>query len=303
MSEHPSFDRAKGFVALPVEVLEIDLTPGAFRLLVELCRMANADGFCWPSLDQLSTRMGRSRAAISGYVKALRDAGLVKTETQKTANGYNYRLKYRVTFWQDWRASLSGATTKKAERSVQPVERLEKTQKQRHINQDTAKADDDIAYVLKKWARCFKGAPYPLTAQQPSLGLLAATEKILKSPKPVVVISADIEEQLAELWSTLNVKVPIGELNKHTALIERKALSTNEFRAILASVKQQWKRHWRQSPTIDQFGKMVEKAKGNTKTQQFVLLKSYQKRWEMAENSLRPGPDFGSVTSNERSAA
>ena len=85
MSEQISFNRDKGFVALPVGVLDMDLSPGAFRTLVELCRMANMEGYCWPSLTQLSDRLGRSKSAISGYLKELRGVGLVATEEQRTA--------------------------------------------------------------------------------------------------------------------------------------------------------------------------------------------------------------------------
>ncbi|WP_366513900.1 helix-turn-helix domain-containing protein [Planktotalea sp.] len=59
MAKPYEFDPGKGFVALPCEIMDIDLTPGAFRLLVELCRMANRTGECWPSLGQLSDRIGR----------------------------------------------------------------------------------------------------------------------------------------------------------------------------------------------------------------------------------------------------
>ena len=42
------FNPAQGFVALPSDVMDIGMTPGAFRLLVELCRMANTTFECWP---------------------------------------------------------------------------------------------------------------------------------------------------------------------------------------------------------------------------------------------------------------
>jgi biotin operon repressor len=156
MSETIVFDRRKGFVALPVQVLEMELTPGAFRLLAELCRMANLDGFCWPSLGQLGERLGRSKAAISGYVTDLREAGLISTETQTTANGYNYRLRYCVVFWKAWRASLSGQTgpavevkdSEPVERSVQPVERHRGSKNHIQINHDQS-VDDEYEDLRK----------------------------------------------------------------------------------------------------------------------------------------------------------
>lgn len=101
------FDPRSGYVALPSALLDLDLAPGPFRLLTELCRMANKAGECWPSFGQLSARIGRSKAAISGYLEALREASLVETQKQKMANGYNYRLKFRVVFWPQWRKELS----------------------------------------------------------------------------------------------------------------------------------------------------------------------------------------------------
>jgi hypothetical protein len=111
MASSLTFDPAKGFVALPCEVMNIDMSPGAFRLLVELCRMANRTGECWPSLGQLSERIGRSKAAISGYIAELREIELIETTSQKMANGYNYRLKYCVTFWKSWRSNLARLRT------------------------------------------------------------------------------------------------------------------------------------------------------------------------------------------------
>jgi len=100
-------DPRKGFIALPMSVFDLNLTPGTFRNLAELCRMANAEGQCWPSLAQLGDRLGRSRATISGYIAKLRAAELIETETQKMANGYNYRLRYSVVVWKAWRKQLS----------------------------------------------------------------------------------------------------------------------------------------------------------------------------------------------------
>ena len=120
MSEILDCDPNKGFVAFPVAVFDLELTPGAFRTLAELCRMANAEGQCWPSLAQVGRKLGRSRAAISGYIAELRDVGVITTEEQKMANGYNYRLRYTVTFWKEWRAGL-GKSRKRAERTVQSL--------------------------------------------------------------------------------------------------------------------------------------------------------------------------------------
>ncbi|MDC0136765.1 winged helix-turn-helix domain-containing protein, partial [Sulfitobacter sp.] len=63
-------------------------------------RPANAG----PPFAQLGRRLGRSRASVSAYIAELREAGVLTTQEQKMANGYNYRLRYTVTFWKEWRA-------------------------------------------------------------------------------------------------------------------------------------------------------------------------------------------------------
>ena len=82
MSASMCLDPSRGFVALPLDVLEIEMSPGAFRTLVELCRMADSDGVCWASLEQIGTRLSRSRAAISGYVAELHELALIETESE-----------------------------------------------------------------------------------------------------------------------------------------------------------------------------------------------------------------------------
>ena len=57
MSETIDCDPNRGFVAFPVALFDLDLSPGAFRTLAELCRMANKSGQCWPSLAQLGQRL------------------------------------------------------------------------------------------------------------------------------------------------------------------------------------------------------------------------------------------------------
>ena len=162
------FDPANGFVALPSDVMDIEMSPGAFRLLVELCRMANRSGECWPSLAQLSDRIGRSKAAISGYIKELREIELLQTASQKMANGYNYRLKYCVKFWQSWRAQLAQPTQKKVaqktERSVQPSERRVNSKNNIHKNNSPETKTAEITKlesVFLEWTKLSKAAPFP----------------------------------------------------------------------------------------------------------------------------------------------
>lgn len=300
MSEQLSFDRAKGFVALPVEVLEIELTPGAFRLLVELCRMANVDGYCWPSLDQLSGRIGRSKSAISGYIKELRAEGLVDTETQTTANGYNYRLKYRVTFWQDWRASLTGAVRSKPERSVQPAERLKESKNQINLNHCLPTAEVD--QLVKDWGRCFHGAPYPAASLPPSEALITQTNLAL-SAEIQEDISADISDWLWDFWTTRKIAVTAKMVAGQAQSIAKSYPSLEEFQLITKALSRAWQPHWRRPPDAEAFTKLVGSAKITTAFQKHQLLKSYRNRWMLAQKTLRNAAHSGSLAATTRVAA
>jgi len=290
MSEHPSFDRAKGFVALPVEVLEIDLTPGAFRLLVELCRMANADGFCWPSLDQLSDRLGRSKSAISGYIKDLRAADLVTTQEQRTANGYNYRLKYQVTFWKDWRASLTGRTVQKTERSVQQDERLEESKKHNHLKHLTPAAVEVLDNLLSDWSACFRGAPYPRVSKFPSVATIQNSEAQIAAMGQLSLISADIIQRLTAVWKKLRVATQPTEIAKQAEMLVADGYEERDIEKLSAHIQQSWQSHWKRCPTDEQFAKIVKSAKITTGQQKLNLLKSHLKRWTIAQKTLQKTP-------------
>lgn len=296
MSEQLVFDRAKGFVALPVEVLDLDLNPGAFRLLVELCRMANLDGYCWPSLEQLGDRLGRSRAAVSGYASELRAEGLIETHTQKAANGYNYRLKYRVTFWKDWRSSMRGAVTgQRVERRVQQDERPKDNLNQSHINQSDA---DEFDKLLKGWAECVKGAPYPSMGDSPSQDLLEKSKQFLLSDTAAdPIISADIVHGLAALWADLSVDCSTADMRQQAETLKKKGLSRQQFETLFDRIKKAWPDHWRRPPESKQWVKMVSDVKVLGDGERRKLLASYLKRWDLAQKTLQIPRVFGQVSS------
>jgi len=302
MSEHPSFDRAKGFVALPVEVLELELTPGAFRLLVELCRMANLDGYCWPSLAQLSDRLGRSRSAISGYIKDLRAEGLIETEEQKTANGYNYRLKYRVTFWQKWRADMTAPARPKAERSVRQSERL-KDKNQSHINHCQKDLDSEGSGLVSGWAKCFKGAAYPSLAFFPDPELVSDTESFLaRKPANDQIISADIILELREIWTNLGLEFSESGLVPLAKFLEMQEYGSSERPKIYEAIKRNWPAHWRRVPDQKQFEKLVRQSNVPSPNVERAVLRGYLKRWELAQKHL-PRPSLSDfVPRNDASA-
>ncbi|MEJ6399533.1 helix-turn-helix domain-containing protein [Yoonia sp. 208BN28-4] len=300
MSEQLQFDRKKGFVALPVDVLDMDLSPGAFRTLVELCRMANREGFCWPSLAQLAEKLGRSKASISGYLKDLRDAALIETQEQRTANGYNYRLKYRVTFWQDWRGSLRGQTTQKPERSVQPIERLEESKNHIHKTHSLPAAAEGIDQILKAWGDCFRGAPYPTAAKFPSEQLIATSADMVNLGVQLeTIISADIEAELSSFFQRLRIMPSDADMKTLSKHVRDKRYSTDEFTFICAAISKAWPAHWRKPPTPDQFEKLAADVGLTPTARKFDLLKSYISRWAMAENALQLRGPSGSLAAKQ----
>ncbi|WP_298845256.1 helix-turn-helix domain-containing protein [uncultured Roseobacter sp.] len=292
MSEQPRFSRDNGFVALPVGIMDLDLSPGAFRTLAELCRMANAQGECWPSLAQLSERLGRSRAAISGYVDDLRRDGLVETVRQTTANGYNYRLKYRVTFWEDWRASLRPAPARKSERSDQPAERLKESKKHIHINHQ----EDDTDKLIRGWTRCFAGAPYPAVSHPPPEKLLVQTrEQLATGPARTVLSDETVKKALLALWQQLKVSVGGMTLNDQVAFIRASKLTEAELVTGLQDIRKSWPRHWHREPSAEAFSKLLKATVRSSRSSRTAVLNGFLKRWQLAEKTLRRGPRSCSV--------
>lgn len=279
-------DPKKGFVAFPMSVFDLDLTPGAFRTLAELCRMANLEGKCWPSLKQLGERLGRSRAAVSGYIAELRDAGLIETETQKMANGYNYRLRYRVVFWAEWRKQL-GQTS---ERSVKPTERPLKTQNQSHLNQSPAKAGmDDLVLA---WKGCVGRAPYPAFDTWPSEELL---EKTALTDLSAPIISADIISEYADFLRRRGID-PTNMCQESRALLQLRLPDQQSMEAFLGALESEWKPHWAKPPTLTQIKRLLRSMPPqNSPAAQAKLLASYLKRWDIYAQSLSLAPGSAKV--------
>ena len=275
-------DPSGGFVALPPALFDLDLTPGAFRTLAELCRMADRDGWCWPSLAQLASRIGRGRATVSGYVEELRRAGLAETETQRTATGHNYRLRYRVVFWSAWRKALSerrGAADARsapsAERRVRSAERKESNQIQ--INQESAPAAD----LVSRWLGCAGRAAYPAFDRAPTADLLAATERACDAPPPD---PARYRDALARFLSSRGLDACAESLSR--ALSSRVDLPPEDLVARIAAA---WKPHWRKAPTAAQILRLAGPGNGATSRQQ--LLRSFLNRWRRVAPSLA-GPSI-----------
>ncbi|WP_157982158.1 helix-turn-helix domain-containing protein [Oceanicella sp. SM1341] len=305
MTNSLHFDPADGFVALPVRVLEIEMSPGAFRTLTELCRMANAEGYCWPSLEQLSARLARSRSAISGYVKELRGLGLIDTLTQKMANGYNYRLKFLVTFWADWRASLSirkrtadaaaSATPEPAERSVQPAERRVNSKNQSQENHSLAPvpAAGEVEEVLSEWTELTRGQPFGTFREPASPDLLrrsAALVSTADDTERAPAISADISKRLAALWKRLRVEHGSDELSAQVREIAEARCTDPQLSALVDSISRAWKSHWRRPPAPRQFTGYIEAARAQDPVKSRLrLIEIHLERWNRTQFGLPKG--------------
>ncbi len=274
-----ALDPARGYVALPLDLFDYDLSPGAFRALVEFCRMADAEGSCWPSLAQLSERLGRSRAAISGYVAELREAGLLVTENQRTANGFNYRLRYCLPFWARWKQRFG---RRKAERSVQPAERPKETQNQIQKNKESDQKigkPGKAAAVLALWQNLAATAAYPAFTEAPSPHLLRQTESLCSdhvSEPP----SPDIE--LARTFADLGVEIETAQL----AELENLARGLPQ-QDVDQKLRESWKPYWRRLPSPRQFARLIEGIKRmETDDHVIALLRTYLRRAERAGFSL-----------------
>ncbi len=276
VSENLVADPKKGFIALPMSVFELNLTPGAFRTLAELCRMANLEGQCWPSLAQLGKRLGRSRAAVSGYISELRDQELIETETQKMANGYNYRLRYRVVFWKQWRKEL-GQTV---ERSVKHVERPLETKNHNHINQSPR----EFGNLIDAWQNHIGRAPYPSFETWPTEQLLSATEAAVS--QPIELISVDIIAAFESFLASNNI--PTQDISQET----RRYLASERFDekragAFIAALQLTWKAHWAKPPTPDQLRRVLRTLPPTNGPQaEQKLLIAYLKRWKLQASHL-----------------
>ena len=286
-------DPNKGFVAFPMSIFELDLCPGAFRTLAELCRMANAEGQCWPSLAQLGKRLGRSRAAVSGYINELRTAGVLATETQKMANGYNYRLRYTVTFWKSWRKALA----QKTERSFKPVERPLRTKNHIHKKQPVpAFAGFDL--LIASWKKSVGRTQYPDFERWPDEKLICATQTVVSTDQRTEVrtISADIAPMFDGFLRDRGIAAESSQRLACLKALRAADLSESRAKALILYLSAIWKPHWLNPPTPAQLTKAIAQLPTeNTPDAQIKLLRSYLRRWDIQQQRLHFTPSAANV--------
>ncbi|MGB7318003.1 MAG: helix-turn-helix domain-containing protein [Planktotalea sp.] len=292
--------------------MDIEMSPGAFRLLVELCRMANRTGECWPSLGQLSDRIGRSKAAISGYIAELRALDLVATLNQRMANGYNYRLKYSVTFWQSWRAQISARTehdrVQKTECTVQPVERRVNSKNQNHLNQpqpsqtriDSTKTK--LVSVFSQWSQLAKNAPFPSFNAQVPQDLITKTQDCLVDTGPLPLNHDRLQTDLERLWNGLGISISPVELSAQSHFLHTRRLSQAGMDALATVVRSGWQTHWKKPPNQKQFESFLSTSQKQVTDEGLrKVLAQFLRRWEITQNKLQRGTP--SLNLSEKHAA
>lgn len=295
MGNSLQFSKAQGFVALPCALLDLDLTPGAFRLLAELCRMANKDGQCWPSLGQLSERTGRSKASLSAYLTELRSLGLVDTATQRMANGYNYRLKYTLPFWKNWRASLGQNDVEtqdpQIERSDQPAECRVNSKNQSHENHRRVVDDhhhDSLEKTSKRWQDLTQGVPFPSFNRTVSSDLIKETRRLVSQIPKDDLSEPEVKTVLREIWTSQKIPVEESTLNRMATQLLTSGAGQKQLDALRDEVAHVWKPHWRKPPSAEQFAEMWTSAKARAPQAQYKLvLESYLRRWAFSEKQLQ----------------
>ncbi|MEI4263971.1 helix-turn-helix domain-containing protein [Roseovarius sp. D0-M9] len=295
MTPENHMDFSGGYVAIPDEIMRTPMSDGAFRLLCILCSYADKrTGECFPRMSRLADDQGKSKAAISGYLRELRGLGLVETKERYKRRG-NCILNYLITFWSSWRDRLRAHTRiektdpNKADQisvlTVQedecPIHSDEHHNNQIQDNQNTTTVAPDqksdqgssdpivssvVDQILERWKGLVRGAPYPSFSSRPPVKLVEETRSIVQKMKSQALIDGgfDAEEQvstidLAELWKSVGVPVSEEEATEHAQLINTKSGQPKEtLQRLAVSMSESWKRHWKKPSTAKQLSEMID---------------------------------------------
>lgn len=288
-------DYAGGYVAIPDEILRTPMSDGAFRLLCILCSYADKNtGECFPRMSRLADDQGKSKAAISGYLRELRELSLVQTRERYKRRG-NSILNYLITFWGPWRERLRSHTrsdqivsntgekssalpVQEDEYPVQPVER-HNNQNQDNQNTTTAASDVDVDQaspdpvvssvvdsILENWKELVRGAPYPSFARRPSADLVEETRRIvqdLKSETNCVNTTGAVDQvssaDLRTLWESIGIEITENEASEHALIINTKSGQPKQsLSSLTESIKTTWKRYWKKPSTAKQLSEMLD---------------------------------------------
>lgn len=260
---------AHGFVRVPRPWLHLEITPGAKVLLVQLCAAANSEGSSWYSLEQLGNIVGRSKASVSAYLDELRQAGVVSTLRQKTANGFNYRLLITLSGWKassDARGTANHSAGAKTERGVRRAERTDPTgpEKENHTNkpgsdfpnQKTADSDPWSERDEADWIAT--AGPNPsiherLALPEPLLRAAIARKRALARHLGILedakARTCEARERLEAFVARRSLSASPSEISASAAVLADQCAGSEILGYAIKHLDQIWEPHWRRAPS------------------------------------------------------
>lgn len=303
-----------GYLRFPNAWLRLPLSPGAKCLLVHFCGAADETGTSWYSFSQLGDILGRSRASISAYVAELREAGLIVTEHQKTANGFNYRLRIRLREWTDiidaWRerrALKAAPSNPKIERRVQKTEHKNpkgsKPESNKHTlsqaSKPTRKLTDATSSTSRpvfpkelenQWTDCFTHPGDAVPAKAPSVELLEAVlahadalRRHYAALTPERARTAAAEAIDAFVRNRRLDPPSSAERERLSTVIAKHVRTSHGLNAIVAALRTDWKRHWRRLSTPAQLEGWIKERQSEGK----IPLDDLSDLWRFENRALR----------------
>ena len=301
-------EAAQGFLRFPNAWLRLPLSPGAKCLLMQFCAAADAEGVSWYSYAQLGEIVNRSRASVAAYVSELREAGVIDTERQRAANGFNYRLRVQVVGWramtEAWRPL---SARRKTERGVRCAERKNPTGSKTQINENQTQVDaisyQDNKTIFdkknnipcfnenheKEWRRCLRHPDDAAFDKTPSDALLEAVithaERLAAHHAPLTRDEAAREAEVALRAFTRRHGLSSTEtaISEGAAVLAHRLRTEKGIAASLETLGTEWPKHWRRLSTPAQLSKWLE-AKLAENTRRFEDLSEL---WRFRNRALR----------------
>ena len=91
----------KGWTGVPNFILESDqISVGAKLTYAMLLKYAREMDECFPGQDRLAKDMGTARQSINGYIRELREAGLISVERRGQGRPNLYTVHLKASFWR-----------------------------------------------------------------------------------------------------------------------------------------------------------------------------------------------------------
>lgn len=279
-----------GYFRMPNSWLLLPLSPGAKTLLAYFCSQARNHGVSYNSFKQLGEIVGRAKSTVCGYVKELRDAGLVRAQEQKRRDGSNYRLKIFIVGWSDIVGQMGTKKDAKSarnstddnaqptERPVRPAERSDpKGHKTTNYKNNTTpnrfalSAAKQIANPVrecvwssedqKEWSK-FRDDPkapfYNHGSQLPEPSLvqrMKARAAYLEAKTGMFETAAmdnHISAQVEIFIEANRIRADRAKLEEFSKAVRQKCLSTFEVDAFFTALNDTWNASWRQISTPQQ---------------------------------------------------